>query len=103
MLYRLAIVETTRHQWVVYKVRYQRLKDRMSLEHFVGDQLGRPWNSLAAATDYAREIHSVLERIQNQQDIIDDRREDEHIRLQCRSAMTSLLITLTALTGVKHP
>jgi hypothetical protein len=102
MLFRMAILEDTRHKWVVYKIRYQRLKDRKSVEHFVGDTLGRAWDDLASAAAYAQEVHTLLRRIEFQQQIIHDPNEDEHIKLQSRTALTSLLTELTVLTGMRH-
>jgi hypothetical protein len=74
----------------------------MKLEHFVGDQLG-VFDTLQGAAAHSAEVHTLLERIAAQQDIIDDTREDAHIRMQSRSAMTALLSQLTAITGVRHP
>jgi hypothetical protein len=102
MLFRMAILEDIHHKWVVYKIRYQRLKDRKSVEHFVGDALGQPWETLAAATAYAGQVHSLLRRIEFQNQIIHDPNEDEHIKLQSRTALTSLLTELTVLTGMRH-
>lgn len=103
MLYRIAIIENVHHKWVVYKIRYQRLKDRMTLEHFVGDMLGYPHNTLAQAAIFTSKVHELLERIQSHQTIIDDKLENDHIRLQSRAVMTTLLRELSELTSVKHP